>query len=176
MKRIAIIGPSGAGKSTLARMLGEKTGLPVCHIDALHWQPGWVESTREETYRKVAQVVAEEEWITDGNYSTSFDVRMARADTVIFLDFPRRIYMGRVIKRTLRYYGLTRPDLGEGCPERFDREFLLWVWNFHKRARPRLIDALVQYRGNFVLHHLHSPAQVKDFLARIPQKELAVNR
>lgn len=168
MQRIAIIGPSGAGKSTLSRQLGEYTGLPVCHIDAIHWKPGWVESARQETQSKVEMVVQEERWIIDGNYSgSSLDLRMNRADTVIFLDFPRRIYLPRVIRRTIRYYGTTRPDLGEGCPERLDVAFLRWVWNFHKHSRPRLLDALARHHGKFVLHRLRSPAQVREFLSGV---------
>lgn len=165
MRRVAIVGPSGAGKSTLARELGERTGLPVYHLDAIHWKPGWVESDKEESRRKVEELALRDEWIIDGNYGLSVDARMNRADTVIFLDLPRRIYMTRVITRTLYYYGTTRPDLAPGCPERFDWEFLVWVWNYHRQSRPRLIDALERHAGKFMLHVLRSPKEVREFLA-----------
>lgn len=167
MQRIAIIGPSGAGKSTLARMLGERTGLPVYHIDAIHWKAGWVESAKHETRENVEKIARGEQWIIEGNYSESLPLRLSRADMVVLLDFPRRIYLPRVIRRTIRHYGTTRPDLAEGCPERFDREFLLWVWNFHKRHRGRLLENLARNPGNYVLHHLRKPGEVKKFLEKV---------
>lgn len=164
MNRVAIIGPSGAGKSTLARALGKRTGLPVYHLDAIHWKPGWVESEQEESRAKVEAVIETDQWIIDGNYSRTFKNRMARADTVIFLDLPRWRYFPRIFRRSLRYYGRTRPDMGRDCPERFDMEFTLWVWNFHRDSRHKILDALEQYAGSFVLHTLRSPKEVRQFL------------
>ena len=165
MQRIAIIGPSGSGKSTLARTLGEHTGLPVFHIDSIHWKPGWVESDQAETRAAVEGIARGEQWILDGNYSSSFAERMARADTVIFLDLPRRRYFPRIFRRMLRYYGRTRPDLGPDCPERFDWEFVVWVWNFHRDSRHRILDALDRTDGNFTLYTLRTPAEVRRFIA-----------
>lgn len=167
MKRIAVIGPSGAGKSTLSRMLGDRTGLPVYHLDALHWQPGWSEPPREETRLAIGEVCGGEEWITDGNYSADFDLRLSRADTVIFLDFPRWRYFPRILRRSVRYYGKTRPDMGPGCPERFDGEFIRWVWTFHRHSRPKLLEAIAHYRTGFELHVLRTPVEVERFLSGV---------
>ena len=91
MRRVAIIGSSGAGKSTLARRLGERTGLPVVHLDEHFWRPGWVETSRGEWRAVQTALCAQDAWIMDGNYSGTLDVRLARADTVVFLDLPRRV-------------------------------------------------------------------------------------
>jgi len=66
MRRIALVGPGGAGKSTLARRLGARLGLPVVHLDAEHWHPGWVETPAEEWAEKVRALASGERWIIDG--------------------------------------------------------------------------------------------------------------
>ena len=135
MERILIIGCGGSGKSTLARALGEKTGLPVVHLDKLFWKPGWVESTREEIDQKIQAEMAKPCWIMDGNYNRTMSERLRHCDTVIYLDFSRMACILGVIKRVLTTYGRVRPDMGDGCPERFDWEFLKWVWNYNRDKR-----------------------------------------
>ena len=89
MKRISIVGSGGAGKSTFAHQLADILHLPVIHLDALYWQPGWVATPQDEWRDKQQQLVQQECWIIDGNYTSTLDVRFAVADTIIFLDFPR---------------------------------------------------------------------------------------
>jgi len=138
MERIMIIGCGGAGKSTLARQLGEKTGLPVVHLDKLFWHPGWVESTREEIDEKILRELQKERWIIDGNYMRTIPQRMECCDTVIYLDFNRFVCLFGVLKRLVTNIGKVRPDMPEGCPERVDWEFLVWIWNFNKTKRERI--------------------------------------
>ena len=83
MKRVMIVGQPGAGKSTLARQLGARTGLPVVHIDHIHWTPGWVEREREEKLAMMRAAEREESWIIEGGLSATWDTRLPRADTVI---------------------------------------------------------------------------------------------
>ena len=137
MERILIIGCGGAGKSTLARRLGERLALPVVHLDKLFWKPGWVEESREEFDRKLAKELEKDRWIMDGNFNRTMPQRLAKCDTIIYLDFSRCACLLGVIKRILTTYGTVRPDMGEGCPERFDLEFLRWVWNYNKNNRKR---------------------------------------
>ena len=137
MERVMIIGCGGAGKSTLARKLGEKTGLPVVHLDKLFWRPGWVSISQEEYDVLHRAELAKERWIIDGNFDRTIPERLARCDTVIYLDFSRFSCLMGVLKRILTTYGTVRPDMGEGCPERFDGEFLRWVWNFNKNKREK---------------------------------------
>ena len=132
-----IIGCGGAGKSTLARQLGEKTGLPVVHLDKLYWNPGWVPLSREDFAKIHTEQIAKERWLIDGNFNHTLEERLKRCDTVIYLDYSRLACLLGVLKRVLTTYGTVRPDMGEGCPERIDLEFLKWVWNFNPKNRKR---------------------------------------
>ena len=135
MERIIIIGCGGAGKSTLAQKLGEKLDIPVVHLDKLFWKPGWVEMPKDEFDELLRQEMAKERWIMDGNFNRTLPERIARCDTLIYLDFNRFTCLMGVLKRVLTTYGTVRPDMGEGCPERIDFTFLKWLWNFNKNKR-----------------------------------------
>ncbi|MCL2169758.1 MAG: hypothetical protein FWB74_07025 [Defluviitaleaceae bacterium] len=166
-KRIMILGSAGSSKSTLAVRLGEITCLPVTHLDRLFWNPGWVQTPKDEFEERANAAAAAETWIIDGNYSRTLDYRLERADCVIFLDFSRYFCLFRVLKRRFKNHGKTRFDLAEGCPERLDREFLLWVWNYPKRARGRTLEWLEQARGDKNVYHFRKRKDVKKFLQSI---------
>ena len=136
MERVIIIGCGGAGKSTLARKLGEKTGLPVVHLDQIWWAPGhWQHIEKPEFDEKLAAELEKSQWIMDGNFNRTIPQRLAKCDTVIYLDYNRIMCLWGVIRRVIKSYGKTRPDMDEGCPERFDWEFLKWVWKFNSKNR-----------------------------------------
>ena len=142
MKRVLIIGSGGSGKSTLARQLGERLGLPVVHLDAHYWNPGWVETPADEWRERVQRLIAQPEWVMDGNYGGTLDIRLAAADTVIFLDLPRIVCLWRIVTRAARYWGRTRPELAPDCPERLDWEFVVWVWTYPDRRRREILERL----------------------------------
>lgn len=166
MERIIIIGCGGAGKSTLARQLGEKTGLPVVHLDKLFWRPGWVNVSQEEFDRLHREAIAQEKWIMDGNFNRTMAERIERCDTIIYLDFSRIACLLGVFKRIITTYGKVRPDMGEGCPERVDWEFLQWVWNFNKNKRENNYRLLNEAEGVETIV-LKNRRAVKKFLKRI---------
>jgi hypothetical protein len=91
-----------------------------------------------------------------GNYINTFDIRMPRADSLVWLDHPRGICMRRVLMRTIMGYGRTRSDLAEGCPDRFDIAFLSYVWNFPIKQRPRIIGGIAQFGGHLQVVQLGS--------------------
>jgi len=167
MQRVCIIGPSGAGKSTFSLALAKATGLPLHHMDRLHWKPGWVATSREELIERLTPILAQERWIIDGNYSGTMPLRLAHADTVIFLDYPRRIYLWRVIKRVVTGFGRSRVDMTEGCPERLNWEFLKYVWEFERHTRPRVLAKLEALTDEQTLYQFGHPRETKAFLARL---------
>ena len=166
MQRVAIIGSCGAGKSTLAQSLGNKLKLPVVHLDAHYWQPGWQETDREQWQEIQQKLVKGDRWIIDGNYGNTFDIRASAADTIIWLDFNRYLCLWRVFKRSFQHFGRVRPDMAAGCPEQFNWEFLLYIWNFPRLHRLKIINKLTKYRGNKQIIILQNPLQVLDLLKR----------
>ena len=147
MEKVIIIGCGGAGKSTLARQLGAKLNLPVVHLDKLFWRPGWEHISREEFDRLHREALAQEKWIIDGNYDRTMGERVKYCDTIIYLDFSRAACLMGVAKRILTSYGRVRPDMGEGCPERFDLEFIKWIWDFNKNNREKTYRLLNETEG-----------------------------
>jgi adenylate kinase family enzyme len=137
MRRVLVIGPCGSGKSTLARELAPRMGLPLVHMDQLGWQAGWVETDKAQLNARLAEVVAQDEWLIEGNYGSTLAPRLARTDTVIYLDFPIRLCLWRLMKRIRSHRGRSRPDMPEGCPERFDAAFFWYVVNWNTGPRVR---------------------------------------
>lgn len=170
MKRVAIIGSGGVGKTTLARTLGAKTEIPVVHLDRLYWSAGWVPTPRETWLERQRAALEQESWIIDGNYGSTLDLRLEAADTVIFLDMPRRRCLWRVFKRRLAYANRTRPDMSEGNPERLMGEFLRYIWSYPRTRRPAILQKLVGLRDTRVVH-LRSDADVVRFLGALAVTE-----
>lgn len=166
MHRVAVVGPGGAGKSTFARELGRRTGLPVVHLDRHYWQPGWVETPKDEWAALQTELFSRDRWVADGNYGATFDVRFEKADTVIFLALPRLTCVVGAILRSLANRGTAVQ--AAGCPERLDIAFLQWIWRYEKDSRPRLDAALDRHRDHLELIELHSRREVRAFLARLP--------
>jgi adenylate kinase family enzyme len=164
MRRIAIVGCGGAGKSTLARALGERLGLPVIHLDVHFWKPGWTEPPDDEWARVHDGLLEGDAWIIDGNFGGTQEARMARADTILFLDVPRRVCLWGALRRVVRYRGRSRPDLGAGCPEKFDLPFLRWIWLFERDTRPEIVARLERHAEAKRVVTLRSRREIARFL------------
>jgi adenylate kinase family enzyme len=164
MERIVVIGCGGAGKSTLARQMATVLGVKVVHLDALYWKPGWVATSKGEWSEIVKALLAEEKWVIDGNFGGTRRLRFEAADTIIFLDFPRALCLCRVIWRRWQYRGKTRPDMGQGCSEKLDWEFLKWIWDFPTNSRPKIMSEIEAYGHDRKVIVLRRPREVKQFL------------
>jgi adenylate kinase family enzyme len=150
MNRVLVIGPCGAGKSTLSTELGRRLNLPVFHMDQLNWNPGWVESGKDEIRDKLAGIVATDRWLIDGTYGGTLGERLVRADAVVYLDYPIRLCVARLLRRIWTYRGRTRPDMTEGCPERFDLAFLIYLLRWNSGPRLRMEGKLTGHEAKII--------------------------
>jgi adenylate kinase family enzyme len=158
---VVVLGSGGAGKTWVANELGRRTGLPVVHLDRIFWVSGWKERAAEEAERELRAAVAEERWILDGNFLDRLGrERLERADTVVFLDLPRRTCLRRALWRRVR--GEQRPDLPDGCPESFDPAFYRWIWRFPSVDRRKILDLLAEIDAD--VRHLRSSRDVRRYL------------
>ena len=164
-----LIGTSGSGKSTLAQTLGQHFGLPVLHLDAVHFLPGWVERPLEEERALVERFLVEHtDWIIDGNYhKTCYERRLAEADRILVLWFGRLVCLERVTRRWRQNRGRTRSSMAAGCEEKLDAEFMWWVLYRGRRKafRQRVQSIARQYPEKTVL--LHSQRELDRYLAQI---------
>jgi adenylate kinase family enzyme len=167
MKRVMIIGGPGSGKSVVAKRLHAITGLPLYHLDRLYWPLGWQAPPQEEWHRTVAQIAAREEWIMDGGYRNSFHLRMPRADTILWLDLPRRLAFPRVIRRMAFQFGRVHEDAAPGCPERFDWAFLKWAWTFRRKHAAKYHLTLAAHASHATVMIFTSPREADRFLASL---------
>ena len=167
MDRVLIIGCSAGGKSTVARELGQILGIDVIHLDKLLWKPGCRLTEESKEPDEVRQLLDRPRWIMDGNYTASLPIRLGAADTVVFIDYPRRLCLTRAFKRLFMYLGRTRPDMGAGCPERLNFNFLRWIWNYPKHERPKLLQQLQSHANHALIVTLHSPKEADRWLDQV---------
>lgn len=169
MQRVMIVGQPGSGKSTLARKLGQRTGLPVVHIDTIHWQPGWIERSWGEKTQLCLDVEARDCWIFEGGHSATWDTRMARADLLIWIDRSSTLRFMRVLLRTLLQRGQSRPDLPENCPELLANlpEFFRFMWRTKKSSRAKMQQLVTSAPSACRVVCLRSNRDTRIFLASI---------
>lgn len=170
MQRVLIIGPCGSGKSTLAPIVGARLNLPVYHMDQINWRPGWVESSKDGIREKLAEIVATDRWLIDGTYGGTLTERLVRADTVVYLDYPILLCVTRLLRRIWTYRGRTRPDMTEGCPERFDLKFLIYLMRWNSGPRLRMEAKLKGHEDKII--RLRSPDELENWLDSLPQVDL----
>ena len=153
--KIAIIGYSGSGKSTLAKTLADLYHMDVLHFDTIQFLPGWKVRSEEDKKRITAEFLdTHESWVIDGNYSKLFyERRMREADVIILLLFNSFSCLLRAYRRYLKYANETRPDMAEGCKEKFDTPFIKWILRDGrtKRARERYKCVVSQYGDKAII-------------------------
>lgn len=137
-QKIMIVGSAGSGKSYLAKQLAKLSGYPITHLDNEFWKPGWIKTPKEEWIAKQQYLISSKQWIIDGNYNSTLELRFTACDAVIFLDINRFVCMYGAIKR----HGKKRSDLPEYLTESFDHEFLdflKWIWYFPKTDKLKIL-------------------------------------
>lgn len=162
-KRILVVGCPGSGKSTMARAVAAKSGLPVVHLDQLFWRDNWTSISAGEFDVLLQTELTKDAWIIDGNFSRTLEMRLARADTVLWLDYPLRTSLFGAMKRVFSNYGKVRPDMAPNCPERFNWPFVRSILTFRKRTGKKMESLLVPRPGLEIVR-LRSRKQARVFL------------
>ncbi len=168
-RRIAVIGTTGSGKTTLAHELAQRLGYRHVELDALHWEPNWVEASLEVFQERVTQALAGDTWVIDGNYGKVRDIVWARADTIVWLDYALPVILWQLIVRTTKRV-ITRQELWNGNREGWrafwGRDSLfLWALSSHPRHRRDYPALLKQPEySHLALIHLHSPRETQAWL------------
>lgn len=177
MQRIVVVGTTGTGKTILAQELSKRLGIPHVELDALYWEPHWIEPTVEVFREKVSRAVSGEAWVVDGNYSKVRDLVWPRADTIVWLDLSLPVILRRLARRTLQRL-LTQEELWSGNRERlrtalFSRNSLfIWALKTYRRRR-RDFSALPSNPefAHLRIVRLRSPRAVEVWLSNIPPSQ-----
>jgi adenylate kinase family enzyme len=168
-RRILVFGCSGGGKSTLSQKLARALNLRYVSMDRdVFWLPGWGWRPRSEQRQRIAEIVAEDSWIIDGNNPKSLDLRLPRADIILWVRVPRWLCLWSIVKRGIVYRGRTRPDMAPGCLERMpDRKFLSYVWNFERDDVPEFIESIRLHGASVPIFQLKSRAGIARLLQHL---------
>ncbi len=158
MNRIAIIGISGSGKSTVSKLVENKTGLPLYHMDQLFWKGNWEAIPEEEYLIKHEELIKKDTWIIEGYVDGLMAERLKRADLIIYLDYSGLLCSWRVIRRWFKHRKESRPELDKDALERFSLDFLKVV--FKRKEREPIEEALKGISQEHVVR-VYSPKELK---------------
>lgn len=158
MKKAIIIGCPGSGKSTFARKLQDISALPLYHLDMIYWTPDRTIIPKEEFLEILSEILAQEQWIIDGNYASTMEMRMQACDTVIFLDYPPELCLVGAQERK----GKVRPDLPwVEANDLDDSEFMEYIRKFHELNRPAILNLLEKYSDKeIIIFHSREDAEI----------------
>ncbi|GFZ97927.1 AAA family ATPase [Nesterenkonia alkaliphila] len=169
-QRVLIAGVTGVGKSTLGKHLSELWEIPYTNLDVLHWGPGWTE--RPQFREEAHALAASDHWITEWQYwGKGLKHTLGnRAETIIWLNFPRPLAWQRLFRRTVRRWA-TQHQAFAGCTERppwtaftDENHILRWEAKTHSKWRERM-PALVQELSGAAFIELRSPHEVRNWLS-----------
>ena len=163
MDKIAIIGCGGSGKTHLANRLAAMLNLPLTHLDSAYYDAEWNPLPQDEFAAIQRDLVSAPRWIIEGNYAGTLRIRLAAADTVIFLDLSAVTCLIGIIQRRLRYRG--GQHVRDGVYDRLTWSFVCYIWGYRKAMRPRVRQLLAEHGGNVRLIALTSHRQVNRFVA-----------
>ena len=168
MKRIAIIGCPGSGKSYLSRQIAKITKLPLIHLDRIYHVLDFPESDEERRRiwrTELQKIISKPQWITDGNYRSTFDMRLSAADTIILLDYPLWLILWRLVKRRVEYHNKTRTDMPDGWHESLSWSFYKrHIYRFKKRYYPAMNKVFEELDSSTKVIIFKSPRETSQFL------------
>lgn len=140
MKKIMVIGCPGSGKSTFSRTLHKLTGIPLFHLDMMNWNSDRTTVDKAVFRERLSNTIQKDEWIIDGNYGSTIELRLQACDTVIFLDFPLNVCLDGIKERR----GKARTDM-PWIENEEDAEFIEFIKNYNLQSRPKVMELLGKY-------------------------------
>lgn len=158
MKKVIVIGCPGSGKSTVSRALHNKTGIPLYHLDMMYWNADKTTVEKSVFLERLSVALEKDDWIIDGNYGSTMELRMAACDTVIFLDYPLDVCLDGIRERR----GKPRSDMPWIETEE-DSEFIEFIKNYNEEQKPKVLDLLEKYSDRNIII-LESREQADVFL------------
>ncbi len=161
-QKAIIIGCPGAGKSTFARILSDKTHLPLFYLDMLWHKPDRTTVDRNIFDEKLKKIVSKEKWIIDGNYGRTLEMRIQSCETIFLLDFSVEECLAGVESRI----GKQRVDM-PWIETEFDEEFRQWIIDFPKNELPIVYELLDRYKSEKSIYVFHSRADIDDYLTEM---------
>ncbi len=159
MKKVIVIGCPGSGKSTVSRALHNKTGIPLYHLDMMYWNVDKTTAEKSVFLERLSTVLEKDEWIIDGNYGSTMELRMAACDTVIFLDYPLDVCLDGIRERR----GKPRSDMPWIETEE-DAEFIEFIKSYNEQQKPEVLELLEKYSDRNIII-LGSREQADAFLS-----------
>ena len=146
MKKVIVIGCPGSGKSTVSRALHNKTGIPLYHLDMMYWNADKTTAEKSVFLERLSTVLEKDEWIIDGNYGSTMELRMAACDTVIFLDYPLDVCLDGIKER----HGKPRSDMPWIETEE-DAEFIEFIKSYNEQQKPKVLELLEKYSDKNII-------------------------
>jgi adenylate kinase family enzyme len=168
-RRILVLGCSGGGKSTFSQRLSSVLGIRYVSMDRdVFWLPGWVSRDPVEQRLIITQIAAEDSWIMDGNNPRSLDLRLPRADIILWVRMPRWLCLWSIVRRGWAHRGKTRPDMAPGCLEQMpDRQFISYVWHFERDDVPEFMEGIGRCGASVPIFQLRRRADMSRLLNRL---------
>lgn len=167
MKKIIVIGCPGSGKSTFSKALHKITGISLHHLDMLFWNEDKTTVDKAVFVERLSQILKTDEWIIDGNYASTMQMRLIECDTVFFLDYPLEVCMSGIEERK----GKKRSDMPWTEKGKSDEEFIEFIKNYNLQSRPQVLDLLCKYSEKNIFIFT-SRAQVDEFLHKCAERFL----